>query len=169
MSITAVGTEVVVRPVGEKVTVPDDPYAKLMYYLSCVQCVVDYDIPHRLFDYSKYLNLTSSEKDEVVAYCTILKPSIFEDNNVFIPVDNALIELGNQFYEISAVSVGIHVNESFVTAGQTVRTQKVMLYKYSWLVNNYYKPLDYIKGRNLVSKSTSYNYKSFCLDVKSIL
>ena len=43
-----------VEAIGQKVTIPNDDVAKLMYYLSCVDTVINYNEIDRLTDYENY-------------------------------------------------------------------------------------------------------------------
>ena len=46
---------------GDLVNVPNDPAAKLMYYLSCVSTVIEYK-DNTFTDYENYYKLSNKEK-----------------------------------------------------------------------------------------------------------
>ena len=52
-----------VEVIGRTVTIPDNDFARLMYYLSCVDTVISYDELDLLSDYEKYDLLTVEQKE----------------------------------------------------------------------------------------------------------
>ena len=143
MSVTAVGRNIQVKQVGTSATIPSNNYGRLMYYLSCVSSVVDFEIPYKYRNYSNYYSLSYSEKKELVVLCALLQPSLFMENHLFICDDEGriLTDYSNDFFEITETNVGLHVSEEIVIAGKRVRALKIMIFKPRWLINNYRDPL----------------------------
>ena len=54
-----------VEAIGQKVTIPNDDVAKLMYYLSCVDTVINYNEIDRLTDYENYDLLSVDDMAEL--------------------------------------------------------------------------------------------------------
>ena len=134
-------TEVGIRRAGHSVTVPDNPIAKLMYYLDCALCCVDdsndSDL-RRLRNYKNYSSLTYYEEDKVFILCLALSPDKLI-GTIFIP--NEEMGKSNQFLELSAVSTNLLVSQSLLVGGQRKSVQKIMMFKKRWIENYYLNPL----------------------------
>ena len=125
----------------EIVEVPDDDVARLMYYLSCVDTVIDYEGIDNLSDYQNYDLLTVDEMAELFKLVLIFNPKYFVEKGVFIINENLLpMGLGNQFYKITDERIGIHVNNEMFIGGRTVNVLKVMACNMDWLIRNYFTP-----------------------------
>ena len=123
------------------VNVPDDDVARLMYYLSCVDTVINYQGNDRLSDFRNYNSLTRDELVELFKLVIIFNPKYFVEKGVFIINENLLPNgLGNQFYKITDERIGIHVNNEMFIGGRTVQVLKVMACNMDWLIRNYFKP-----------------------------
>ena len=125
----------------EIVEVPDDEVAKLMYYLSCVDTVINYQEIDKLSDYENYDLLTADDLLELFKLVLIFNPKYFVEKGVFIINENLLPNgLGNQFYKITDERIGIHVNNEMFIGGRTVNVLKVMACNMDWLIRNYFTP-----------------------------
>ena len=128
-------------PIGERTTVPDDDVARLMYYLSCVDAVINYQVIDKLSDFRNYKRLTVEDMTALFKLVLLFNPEIFLDANIFIlqiaPLPNGL---DNQFYEITNERIGIHINNQILIGGRTVRVMKFMVCNPTWLIRNYYRP-----------------------------
>ena len=141
-------TQVQIKDVGRRVTVPSDPIAKLMYYFDCVCSCVEPDSDYtirRLRDYQNYSRLTSEEEAQLIVLCLALSP----DNligSIFHPV-NDCGSLPNKFVEISAVKTNLVVTESLLIGGQQKKVQKVMFFEKRWMETNFIEPLKAVQRR----------------------
>ena len=128
-------------PIGERTTVPNNDFARLMYYLSCVDTVINYQGIDKLSDFRNYQRLTNEDKIVLFKLVSLFNPEIFLDANIFIlqtdPLPNGL---DNEFYEITNERIGIHVNNQILIGGRTVRVMKFMVCNPTWLMRNYYRP-----------------------------
>ena len=125
----------------EVVDVPDDEVAKLMYYLSCVDTVINYQEIDKLSDYENYDLLTADDLLELFKLVLIFNPKYFVEKGVFIIDENLLPDnLGNQFYQITDERIGIHVNNEIFIGGRTVKVLKVMACSKDWLIEYYFTP-----------------------------
>ena len=132
-----------VKPIGRTVKVPDNDIAKLMYYLSCVHTVVNYDTKDMYTDYEHYYLLTGPERIELLALVTLFNPKIFVDADIFIVDDNLVPEgMNNEFYEIKDHRIAFHVEEGIMIGGKYVKVLKIMACRTNWLYNNFINPLD---------------------------
>ena len=66
------------------VNVPDDDVARLMYYLSCVDTVIDYQEIDNLSDYQNYDLLTVDEMVELFKLVLLFNPKYFVEKGIFI-------------------------------------------------------------------------------------
>ena len=130
-----------VRTFGERTSVPDDNVAKLMYYLSCVDTVINYNEIDRLSDYQNYDSLSVDDLTELFKLVILFNPEIFVEAGIFI-LDESLLpyDLDNQFFEITDERIGIHVNNEIFIGGRSVKVLKVMACNEDWLVRNYFRP-----------------------------
>ena len=145
-----------VEAFGEETVVPEDDYAKLMYYLHCIYTVIepnDYSIS-RLRDYKHYYNLSSSEKDTVYDHAILFEPQLFINANIIIVDQSLLIDhLDNKFYKITDERIAAHVDDEFMIGGKTVRVLNVMACNDIWLNNNYYSPIERLTRLKRQSKN----------------
>ena len=145
MSATIGMNRLKVEPYGSFVTVPNNDIAKLMYYLSCVSSVIQYD-DNTFTDYQNYYKLTVEEYAAVLALASILNPQLFIEANIFIVNPNLLFDSsGNQFYKITDETIGVHVNQEIMIAGGAVKVLNVMACNNNWLLEYYYTPINAIK------------------------
>jgi hypothetical protein len=72
---------------GTNVQVPDNPFAKLIYYLQCVfSCVPSLRTAAALMDDIEYNELTSSDQEMIVELAKELSPGVVNDT-IFCKVD----------------------------------------------------------------------------------
>jgi len=85
--------------------VPNNPKAKLMYYLNCMCFTLDFSGTsrnlQRLRNDNNYSSLTTRETDELVMLCGLLNPLLVNDKCIFHS-DEACEGFSNQFFEINA-------------------------------------------------------------------
>ena len=142
-------------PIGERNNVPNDNVAKLMYYLSCVDTVINYQGIDKLSDFRNYERLTVDDMTDLFKLVLLFNPEIFLNANIFIlqtdPLPNGA---DNQFYEIINERMGIHINNQIVIGGRTVRVMKFMVCNPAWLIRNYYRP-----WKNIFEIAKNYRYR----------
>ena len=66
-----------VQRIGVSVEVPNNNLARLMYYLSCIFTVIQYDENNQLSDYKHYYNLNEDEINTVYSLSVLFDPKIF--------------------------------------------------------------------------------------------
>ena len=105
---------------GTLATVPNNCFARLMYYLKAVDgCVPGLDIPSEYKNYSYYNKLNEDDKRKIIALATVLSPDLLE-GKVFFMVDDGhklLCGSGNKFYEVTVAKQylgGIAVREAAI-------------------------------------------------------
>ncbi len=159
MSATLDYNSLKVESFGKTAYVSSNDYAKLMYYLSCVFTVIQYNEDSKFTDYENYFLLTTDEKNALVTLCLLLSPKIFLDAHIFIYEPN-LVPSGysNEFYRITDERIGVHVNQEIFIAGKAVRVLKIMACNSNWLEKNYFKPLENINNQGTSSSYSGYNY-----------
>ena len=137
-------TEVQIKKTGGPTTVPNSPRAKLMYYFNCVCCCVEAESDasiRRLRNYKEnYTCLSNEEEVKLVVLCLALSPDKLI-GSIFFPAEDSAFDRGNEFFELSAVSTKLVVAESLLIGGQQKRVHKIMMFKMSWIENNYIEPM----------------------------
>ena len=124
-------------PIGERTTVPNDDLARLMYYLSCVDTVINYQGIDKLSDFRNYKRLTVDDASVLFKLVLLFNPEIFLNAKIFIlQIDPLPNGADNQFYEITNERIGIHINNQIVIGGRTVRVMKFMVCNPAWLIRN---------------------------------
>ena len=136
-------TQIEIKETGSTTSVPDNPTAKLMYYLSCVSSCVEADKDYamrRLTDYeNNYSSLTNEEEAMLLILCLALSPDKLV-GSIFFPV----ADLGgsiNKFFEVKAVSTKLVVSESILIGGQQKKVHSIMMFEKCWLERYYLNPL----------------------------
>ena len=159
MSATLDYNSLKVEAIGRSCYVPNNDYAKLMYYLSCVFTVIQYDENSKFTDYEHYYLLTKDEENALIVLALLLNPKIFLDAKIFIYEPN-LIPYGytNEFYKITDERIGVHVNQEIFIAGRAVRVLKIMACSSSWLEKNFFKPMENINKGNTSYSNNNYSY-----------
>jgi len=136
-----------IKDFGTTVTVPDNPKAKLMYYLDCVAVVIDLNSPNlnRLRNYRNYYTLNEAETDALLALALLLSPDELL-NKVFFHSEDCGGS-SNKFLELSAVSNMLAVTDNIVIGGERKRVAKIMFFRMSWMEKNYFTPIRSFQGR----------------------
>ncbi len=134
-----------IKKTGNLCKVPENPYAKLMYYLDCVDTLIQYNFNKRLTNYNEYYCLTDKEKEALKILCLLLNPKILLENKVIIYAPELCEDSSNEFYEITNTNLGFHANEYISIGGVEVKVRKIMAIKGQWIENNFVKPLEDIK------------------------
>ena len=157
MTVSVAGEKITVKDTTVDVTVPDNPYAKLMYYLHCIEDCISIDFGS-LSDYSNYYKYGSDEKSAVVELCQLLTPELLEECGVFFYCGS--LDRGNKFIELKYEGVAAAANrEITIGAYRCVVTQK-MLYKYDWEMRYYKNPLRTVTSSSfaLINRSETPSY-----------
>ena len=118
---------------GSVVSCPDDPRARLMFYVKCMCDVLDLDDPYiqRLTDYENYI-LSFPELNNLMRLCLLLCPDELEGKCIFYdPV--ACGEKMYQFVAISAVQHRLLVTPELILGNQVKHVKKIMFYKREFL------------------------------------
>ena len=136
-----------IKETGSKATVPENPTAKLMYYLHCVAHVIELDNPNlsRLRDDESYHLLSHIEIDALLALVLLFSPNELI-GKVFFPSEDTGGS-SNQFFELSSVTHMLAVSENVLIGGERKRVAKIMFFKRCWLEENYISPLRSFQGR----------------------
>ena len=121
------------------VYVPPNYVAYLKYYLSCVNSVLNYADLAPYIDYHSYLYLPQNEINNIIQFANLFNPITMGSYKVFIQDDS--LPMGNQFFEITDETYGIHINEDILIGGKIAKISKIMVYRSDWVTKNYYIPL----------------------------
>ena len=146
MALVANRTEVGLERIGGSVTCPDDPRARLMFYLKCMCDVLDLDNPniYRLIDYQNYFRLTPKEITDLMTLCVLLSPDELEGKCIFEDA-NVCGEKMNQFVAVEAVQHRLLVTPELMLGNQVKHVKKIMFYKKAFLEFYYLIPIVQLK------------------------
>ena len=94
-----------VKKIGVTVTIPDNCFARLMYYLKIVNtCIPNLDLPKQYTTYGDYEELDGDDEKVIIALAALLSPDDLNDK-VHIQVDDNHELLGNgsgnEIYEVT--------------------------------------------------------------------
>lgn len=153
-NIAALETTSTTVRTGTSVTVPDDPRAHLMFYLSCLSTVLGefedtvsevldpkyHSAIHLFTDYMNYKSLSTELSDQLLLLCDILKPGLFI-NKCFFKDPKMCGDSVNDFYKIEEVEKFVAVNNHIVVRGENRAVQKIMFFQPEFLVRYYVTPI----------------------------
>ena len=146
-----------IKQIGRKATVPESNLAKLMYYLSCVFSVIQYEQSSRLTDYQRYYLLSKEEEQTVLGLVALFNPKIMTDLSLFIVAPDLVPSyMFNEFYQITDDRIGVHVNSEVVIGGRVVKVLMIMACKEEWIYRYYINPAQSFTIPQLTS-SSNYN------------
>ena len=148
-----------IEKTGIPVTVPNDPLARIMYYLNCIQSITTLDFGV-LSDYKNYTYITSYQKDLILEAAKILNPVLLVKLNLFLVFNS---QETNEFWKINDQRL-IHCNiNRTLSIGQfTGNVTQIMSAPQSWFDRNYYQPLNDLQYTyNYARTSTAYNYNCY--------
>ena len=134
------------RDIGVTVNVPNNPTARLMYYLSVVDTVLDLaDIGgiNRLIDYKNYDRLDDDDKKLLLHFCAVFEPDELDDK-VFFHSEN-LGNSNNDIFELENVQTTLAVSSNILIGGARRRVLRINLYNRFWIQKNFYEPFSALK------------------------
>ncbi|KAK3087636.1 hypothetical protein FSP39_008659 [Pinctada imbricata] len=150
MAFVANRSEIGLIDIGTSVQVPDNPRAKLMFYLKSMCSVLDIDDPNisRLIDYRNYYFLTDAEEAQLLLLCYALSPDELNGKCIFQDEDGEMCgDSVNAFYELSAVQHRVYVTENILIGNQQRHVKKMMFYRMSFIQDYYLVPMIVLKVR----------------------
>ena len=131
-------TQIEIKDTTVETSVPNNPTARLMYYLNSVLTCVEADkdsTMRRLTDYkNSYSSLTNEEEAMLLILCLALSPDKLI-GSIFFPVAD-LGGSSNKFFEVKAVSTQLVVSESILIGGQQKKVHSIMMFEKCWLERN---------------------------------
>ncbi|XP_013421302.1 uncharacterized protein LOC106181466 [Lingula anatina] len=137
------------KKTGTTVTVPNNPKAKLMYYLDCICNVLNLDSSgeiRRLRDYENHWRLSEDETNQLLILCLLISPDELINKCIFHS-DEMCGDSGNEFYELSAVNHTFVVTDSIMIGGERKRVKEIMCFKMSWIEKNFINPIKSFESR----------------------
>ena len=126
----------------QKIDIPDNKLAKLMYYLQCVFTVIESDAEKRYTNYNNYYLLSKLEEQTVLGLVSTFNPTLMIELNLFkIEPDFVPIGKENEFYDISDEKFEGKIKSEVTIAEVPRKVLKVMACKQSWINKYYEEPL----------------------------
>ena len=146
LSAQLTSNKLTIRDTTISTVVPDDPKAKLIYYIHCICCVLRTDKLDRYRNYKEYYNIPDSEIEYILELADIFNPKFLVETGIFIL--NEDMDGGNRFFEIKDEHMGLHANDEIVISGVRVRVLKLMFFKKNWIFKNYLEPYSILKNKH---------------------
>ena len=136
-----------IEDTSQDVTVASSPWARLMYYLDCVNsCIKDDEniIPYALRNHERYYALSNDEKAAIVKICTeLLRIDHLVGKVFFLAKD--LDGSGNKFYKLTQttdlLALGIHADSVIGIGGSSKEVTTIMLMTEHWMNRNFLQAL----------------------------
>lgn len=152
--------ELGIKITGQTAHVPNTPMATLMYYLGCIDSLVDFNIPSKLRDYDNYSQLTYEDENQVLCLAVLLSPDVFIEKSIMINEPRLCGNSQNKFYEITDTQTSVAATREFIIGGKRVRTMKLMAFKKTWIEENYIEPMNsYAKRIKAIAEGKPDKYK----------
>ena len=152
----------------EEKEVPDDKLAKLMYYLSSIFKIVDYQIEERYYYYPNFYLLTKGEEETVLKLVNIFKPEIMQNLSLFLSNSDLLSpEEDHKYYELTSEILGKPLPSEVVIDNTNLKVLKVMACNESWINKYYDQPLqEYEEQKNQKPITVNVESSNKCCKLK---
>ncbi|CAF4650137.1 unnamed protein product [Rotaria sp. Silwood2] len=126
----------------ERVNIPNNDIAKIMYYLNCVCHCIDYDDSDidRFINYPNWSSLSDEEEQFVFFLALNLSPDLFI-GKVFFPSDELCYDIYGKFYDIHDINHPKMVTRSLVITGRICEVKQIFAFKQTWLKEYYLDPM----------------------------
>ena len=117
----------------------DNDISKLMYYLNCVNIIIQSNIYHKYIDYLNPNNISKEEEEIILNLASKYKPKILIDNGVFI-INQELLQgnSSNEFYQLNDQRIQTTVNPNILIEGNVISVLQVMACNYNWISTYYH-------------------------------
>lgn len=131
----------IIDPFKPPKRIPQNNIAHLMCYLSCVDYLIDFEIPAKLIDYNQYEKIDFDDENSILSFAVLLSPDLFISNKIMIPVTE--LKCGtNEFYQITEeIKEKNNVVIQFNIGGKQVHADRIMLFKEKWMIDYYIFPM----------------------------
>ena len=128
-----------------------------MYYLNCVNIVIQANIYHKYIDYLNFNDIPKEDEEIILNLAFKYKKKILIDKGVFIINQNLLQEnSSNEFYQKNDERIEKKVNPEILIEGNVINVSQVMACNYGWISNYYHKPIESINKKKLNIVNASY-------------
>ena len=135
----------------------DNDISKLMYYLNCINIVIQVNIYHKYIDYLNPNNISKEEEEIILNLALKYKPKILIDNGVFILNQNLLKEnSSNEFYQLNDERIETKVNPEILIEGNVINPTQLMACNYGWISTYYHEPIESINKKKIGIANVSY-------------
>lgn len=118
-----------IKETGHTVTVPDSPMACIMYYLNCINSLIDLEIPQNLRNYQNYNKISFDEENRILSLANLLNPTLFIMNGIMINNIDLCANKSNKFYDITNSRIVFAFSREFAISNRKVHTLKIMAFK----------------------------------------
>ena len=151
---------------NETINIPDNPSNRCMYYLSCVNSVLDLTkIPRikHLINFTNY-NLDLEDKKKLITLCELFSVETLE-NKVFFETKNLSGSVRNEFMELKSAQIerDINVDTEIFIKGVKRDVLKIMLFRSDWALDNYLNPLRALRNEIKRVEKEQNNLSTICI------
>ena len=156
---TASSVSLNVKDYGVTTVVPDDDFARLMYYLHCLTVGVGLDVLDAdLVRYKHHHLLSTARKAVVFKTAVDLSPEFFVDSKILFLDDEGEVtgSSPNTFISFSAACNVVSLQSDIIIAGKVQKVTQVMFFKSSWLKKFYTDPIGRIARAVIGTKHCSH-------------
>ena len=137
----------------------DNDISKLMYYLNCVNIVIQANIYHKYIDYLNSKNILKEDEKIILKLAQKYNPKILIDNGIFILNQNLLQgNSSNEFYQLNDQRIETKVNPDIVIEGNLIFVSQVMARNYGWISTYYHEPIERINIGKQNNDNISYQH-----------
>ena len=136
----------------------DNDISKLMYYLNCVNIIIQANIYHKYIDYLNP-NIISKEEEEIILNLALkYKPKILVNNGVFILNQDLLPgNSSNEFYQLNDQRIQTKVNPNIIIECNVINVSQFMACNYNWISTYYHEPIESINKKKLDNNNMNSN------------
>lgn len=141
-NVVAIHTTATEKDTTTRVTIDEDPRAKLMFYLDCISCVFgdfytlcmeiinEQSISNIecLLEYKNYRALTVKQCDEILILCDALRPSLFNNKCIFANAQKCG-NLTNRFFKMEEVEKSLAIQNEIIVRGERRQVKKIIFRK----------------------------------------
>ena len=147
---------------ADKIDIPNNKFAKLMYYLKCVFTIIHSEIGKRYTNYNNYYLISKFEEQTILNLVYRFNAKLMMDFNLFrIEPDFVPIGKENEFYDISDIRFVGKIKSEIKINGGSRKVLKIMSCTESWINKYYEEPLKEYKNPKEIEKNISddlFNY-----------
>jgi hypothetical protein len=150
------GHNLSVHETSSPATVPDNPIAKLMFYLNCINSITNLNLSRRLTNYANWRSVSQQDLAEIFAACVVLDPKTLADKGILMwDREGRICRPGeNRFFSITDREVRGFIDPEVIIGGQRTTITQIMAFGEVWIRSNYLLPLAFLLEQAGITEET---------------